>query len=168
MSSSIPPTFYFDGIQYNSDFFKSSTDALTLDYANDNYLSRVGAPTSIASNTTFTGNTNFSSDVSFNYLSSPPHCSIPPINPNDLTNKAYVDAQAPLTAFQLFCNYTETYTTSTPTTYKRLSNTEVFTPTVVPFTISAIGDQFVVGFFNLINTLSLGNSIPPGNWTLNC
>jgi hypothetical protein len=117
---------------------------------------------------TVQGQGNFNNDVNFNYLNSPPHCSIPPTSANDLCNKAYVDSQAPLTAFQLFCNYSQTYTTPTPTTYKLLSDTEVFSPTVLPFTISAIGTQYITGFFNSILTLNIGSIIPPGNWTFNC
>ena len=70
MSSSVPPTYFFNGIQYNSDFFKSSTAPVTLDYATGNYLSRVGVPTSIASSTNFTGNLVIAGDVNFNNYTS--------------------------------------------------------------------------------------------------
>ena len=55
MTSVNPPTYYFNGIQYNSEFFKSSSDCINLSEANSKYLSRQGNPTSIATSTTFTG-----------------------------------------------------------------------------------------------------------------
>ena len=55
MTSENHPTYYFNGIQYNSEFFKSSSDCINLSEANSKYLSRQGNPTSIATSTTFTG-----------------------------------------------------------------------------------------------------------------
>jgi hypothetical protein len=55
MSSISPPLFSFSGINYNPAFFTSSDSAITLNYANTNYLKRVGTPNSVASATTFTG-----------------------------------------------------------------------------------------------------------------
>jgi hypothetical protein len=170
MSSTIPPTYYFNGIQYNSDFFKSSTDGVTLDYAENNYLSRTGAPTSIASNTNFTGDLTIAGQVNFNNLSSPPHCSTLPSNDNDLCNRLYVDSQAALTAYQLYFNYSETFTTPAPAsiTYKKLNPLQVASPYTLPWTISAVGDQFIAGFFNTLVGENIPTSIPAGVWTMLC
>jgi len=52
---------YFSGINYNPSFFTSQS-GISLAYATNNYLQRVGTnPTSIATNTTFTGGLNASS-----------------------------------------------------------------------------------------------------------
>ena len=66
MTSVPPPKYYFNGIQYNSNFFTSSTSGITMDYGNSHYLARTGAPTSIASNTYFTGDLNISGQTVFN------------------------------------------------------------------------------------------------------
>jgi hypothetical protein len=53
MTSVNPPTYYFNGIQYNSAFFNSSSDCITLSQADSKYLGRQGNPISIATSTTF-------------------------------------------------------------------------------------------------------------------
>lgn len=112
---------------------------------------------------TFTSEIDFNGPVFFNDLDTPPHCEAVPINANDLCNKAYVDAQAPLTAFQLFCNQSETFTPA----YKTLSTTETFVPTTIAFTVNNTADVLISSFINTLSNLQLPNSIPPGNWTLN-
>jgi len=56
MTSSIPPNPWFSTINFNESFFASNTSSITLQYANANYLKRVGIATSVASNTSFSGN----------------------------------------------------------------------------------------------------------------
>lgn len=55
----VPP--YFNGVIYNSNQFTQTTGFITLNYANANYLKRVGAPISIATTTTFSGATQTTS-----------------------------------------------------------------------------------------------------------
>ena len=167
MAQYLPPTENLP--IFDTSVFNINDTGLTLSEANSLFLRYpIAQGTETLQAVNVNGAAIFNNDVSFDYLNTPPHCSIPPINSNDLCNKAYVDSQAPLTAFQLFCNYSQTYTTPTPTTYKLLSDAEVFTPTVLPFTISTIGTQYITGFFNSISTLNIGSNIPPGNWTFNC
>ena len=59
-----PPLFYFDGITYDPAFFPS-TNYITLDFANNQYLARVGIAVSIATLTAFNGLVNFNSSVFF-------------------------------------------------------------------------------------------------------
>jgi len=54
MSEQNPPTFYFTNINYNSQFFIDGNSSISQSQLN-NYLLRIGSPTSIATNTTFTG-----------------------------------------------------------------------------------------------------------------
>lgn len=155
---------------FDSGLFNSSNQSyLTFTQAQANFLSYpIAQGTETLQAVNVNGSANFNNDVSFNYLNTPPHCSIPPTQANDLCNKAYVDSQAPLTAYQLFCNYTSTFTTPTPITYKLLSSVQDINPTTLPFTITTIGNQYITGFFNLLSTLQLGTTIPAGNWTFNC
>ena len=51
-----PPLQYFQGIIYNPDFFTSISSYITLSYANQNYLTRVGTSLSASSLTQFAGN----------------------------------------------------------------------------------------------------------------
>ena len=51
-----PPLQYFQGIIYNPDFFTSVSSYITLSYANQNYLTRVGTSLSASSLTQFAGN----------------------------------------------------------------------------------------------------------------
>ena len=149
-----------------SDFFKSSTAPVTLDYATENYLSRVGVPTSIASSTNFTGDLVIAGDVNFNNLSSPPHCEAVAVSNNDLVNKLYVDTVAPRVAYIVYLNYSETFITTTPNTYKKLSSTEIFANQTVPFTTTNGTPLLIASFFNTITSLKFSNPIPAGNWTL--
>lgn len=115
---------------------------------------------------TFSNTIDFDGPVFFNDIDTPPHCEAVPVNLNDLCNKAYVDAQAPLTAFQLFCNFSQE--PSPPYGgYKVLSSSEVFTPSFVPFTVNNTADVLIASFINTLATLQMPNTIPPGNWTLN-
>ena len=124
------------------------------------YLKRQGLATSVATETTFTGL------VSFNSLTSPPHCSAVAVNPNDLANKAYVDALAPQTSYIVFLNYTQTFTTSTPTIYKKLNPLTNNTPTLVPFHTVNTTPLLIAGFFNTKADLKFANTIPAGLWNL--
>jgi len=55
MSSTYSPPYpYFNGINYNSQFFTASSQGLTQSQGDIRYLGRTGNPTSIATNTTFT------------------------------------------------------------------------------------------------------------------
>jgi hypothetical protein len=56
MASYPPPLQYFQGIIYNPDFFTSISSYITLNYANQNYLTRVGTSLSASSLTQFAGN----------------------------------------------------------------------------------------------------------------
>lgn len=54
MSSIQPPVYYFNGINYNSQFFNtSSTSGISQNFANANYLSKVLTTTSTSPSTTF-------------------------------------------------------------------------------------------------------------------
>lgn len=56
MSSTYSPPYpYFNGINYNSQFFTASSQGLTQSQGDIRYLGRTGNPTSIATNTIFTG-----------------------------------------------------------------------------------------------------------------
>ena len=134
-------------------------------FRNDNpysdlYLARIGLATSEAVQTDFSGLVNF------NNISTPPHCSAVPINPNDLCNKAFVEALAPQTSYIVYLNYTETFTTTTPTIYKKLNPLEVYTPTLVPFATTNTTPVLIAGFFNTKTDLLFADVIPPGNWNL--
>jgi len=79
MSSITPPEYYFNGIDYNSQFFNtSSTSGVSINYANTNYLKRRGTATSIASGTLFNntvtiGNSNLlQTGVNLNLLNATP------------------------------------------------------------------------------------------------
>jgi len=134
-------------------------------FRNDNpysdiYLARKGLATSEATETSFSGL------VSFNSLTSPPHCSAVAVNPNDLANKAYVDALAPQTSYIVFLNYSQTFTTSTPTIYKKLNPLTNNTPTTVPFHTVNTTPLLIAGFFNTKSDLKFANTIPAGLWNL--
>ena len=55
MTTNNPPTFYFNGIDFNDAFYIPSSTGITLSYANSNYLARQGTATSIATSTSFSG-----------------------------------------------------------------------------------------------------------------
>lgn len=126
----------------------------------DIYLARKGIATSVASLTSFSG------EVDFNNLATAPHCSAVPVNGNDLANKAYVDALAPQTSYIVYLNWTESFITTTPTTYKKLNPLEVFTPTTVALTTTNTTPVLIGGFFNSKADLLFADVIPPGNWNL--
>jgi len=134
-------------------------------FRNDNpysdlYLARKGIATSEATSTSFSG------EVNFNNISTPPHCSAVPIEGNDLANKAYVDALAPQTSYIVFLNWTQTYTTPTPTIYKKLNPDENYTPTTVAIATTNLTPVLIGGFFNSKAALLFADVIPPGNWNL--
>lgn len=124
------------------------------------YLKRQGLATSVATETSFSGLVNF------NNLATPPHCSATPTNPNDLANKAYVDALAPQTSYIVYLNYSQTFTTSTPTIYKKLNPLTQNTPTLVTFHTLNTTPLLIAGFFNTKADLKFANSIPAGLWNL--
>jgi len=126
----------------------------------DFYLKRQGLATSVATETSFSGLVNF------NNLATPPHCSAVPTDPNDLANKAYVDALAPKTAYIVYLNYSQTFTTSTPTIYKKLNPLTNNTPTTVALATSNTVPQLIAGFFNTKADLKFANIIPTGDWNL--
>jgi len=126
----------------------------------DIYLARTGIATSEAIIKSFSG------EVDFNNLATPPHCSATPLDGNDLANKAYVDSQAPLTSYIVYLNYTETFTTSTPTVYKKLNPDENYTPTSVAIATTNTTPVLIAGFFNTKAALLFSDTIPPGNWNL--
>ena len=126
----------------------------------DFYLKRQGLATSIAEETSFSGLVNF------NNLATPPHCSAVPTDPNDLANKAYVDALAPQTAYIVYLNYSQTFTTSTPTIYKKLNPLTNNTPTTIPLFTTNTVPQLIAGFFNTKADLKFANIIPTGVWNL--
>lgn len=124
------------------------------------YLKRKGLATSVATETSFSGL------VSFNNLSTPPHCSAGPIDPNDLCNKAYVDSQAPKTSYIVYLNYSQTFTTSTPTIYKKLNPLTNNTPTTVAINTTNTTPVLIAGFFNTKADLKFANTIPVGQFNL--
>ena len=124
------------------------------------YLKRQGLATSVATETSFSGL------VSFNSLTTPPHCQAVCVNPNDLANKAYVDSIGPKTSYIVYLNYSQTFTTSTPTIYKKLNPLTNNTPTQVPFQTLNTTPLLIAGFFNTKADLKFANSIPAGLWTL--
>lgn len=72
MSTGEPPTYNFAGLQFNDAFFNSSTTTdggITPAYAKKQYLARVGAPNSIATDTTFLGNLSVNSLLKTNNIS---------------------------------------------------------------------------------------------------
>lgn len=124
-----------------------------LDGASSNLQTQLDSKASLTEDQTFTGQNEFSVA---------PHCAAPPLTYNDLANKGYVDSQAPLTAYQVFCNYSQSFDLN----YKTLSSVENYTATTVPFSITAIGDQLIASFINTKTALFFPNTIPPGNWGL--
>lgn len=58
MATNSFPSPYFSGIIYNSNQFANVNGYVTLAYANNQYLARVGNPTSVALSTTFNGYLN--------------------------------------------------------------------------------------------------------------
>jgi len=126
----------------------------------DFYLKRQGLATSVATETSFSGLVNF------NNLATPPHCSAVPTDPNDLANKAYVDALAPQTSYIVFLNYSQTFTTSTPTIYKKLNPLTNNTPTSIAIHTINTTPLLIAGFFNTKADLKFANSIPAGLWNL--
>lgn len=126
----------------------------------DFYLKRQGLATSVATETSFSGLVNF------NNLATPPHCSAVPTDPNDLANKAYVDALAPKTAYIVYLNYSQTFTTSTPTIYKKLNPLTNNTPTTIALATINTVPQLIAGFFNTKADLKFANIIPTGDWNL--
>jgi hypothetical protein len=134
-------------------------------FRNDNpysdiYLARKGIATSEATETSFSGLVNF------NNLATPPHCSATPTDPNDLANKAYVDALSPMTSYIVFLNYSQTFTTSTPTVYKKLNPLTNNTPTTVAIHTTNTTPLLIAGFFNTKADLKFANTIPAGLWSL--
>jgi hypothetical protein len=115
------------------------------------------------------GDATFTGTVAFNNITTPPHCSAVPQEPNDLCNKQYVDSQSARSAYQLFFNRSENITTPPPASnfYRLLSSNQVIFPVTQPWSISAVGYQLVGSFFNTLSALNLeGTSIPAGVWTL--
>lgn len=151
-----PPTENLSIFDY-SQFMTVTGEGLTQGQADSLYLGRIGSATSIASDTSFSG------VVNFNSLSAAPSCLSAPVAQTDLCNKSYVDSQAPLTAFNLFCNYSAAYGG-----YKLLDTNEVYTQSTLSFTTVNTTAVFVAGFFNSLTALNFGTSIPPGNWSLLC
>lgn len=170
MADYVPPTQIlpiFDSTVFTS----AQNEYLTYNEATGLFLT---FPTAQGAETlqaiTVQGVADFSGDVNFNNISTPPHCIALPSNANDLCNKQYVDSQAPLTSYQLFFNYSETFTTPAPASviYKKLNSLEILTPTPIAFTISTIGSQLIAGFFNSLAGLNISTSIPAGLWTILC
>jgi hypothetical protein len=126
----------------------------------DFYLKRKGIATSEATETSFSGL------VSFNSLDTPPHCAAVPVNPNDIANKSYVDSLAPQTSYIVYLNYSQTFTTSTPTIYKKLNPLTNNTPTTVAIHTTNTTPLLIAGFFNTKADLKFANSIPAGLWSL--
>ena len=60
--NNIPPTQFFDGINYNPSFF-SNNSGISLAYGTINYLSRIGAASSLAITTTFSGIVNINNGL---------------------------------------------------------------------------------------------------------
>ena len=55
MSSSLPPSEYFEGIGFNLSFYTSASDSVTLEYINANFLKSTGYAYSRAIATSFSG-----------------------------------------------------------------------------------------------------------------
>ena len=67
MATASPPLYFFPGIGYNDAFFNTNTSAgggITQSYEDNQYLARVGLPTSRATTTTFLGGVNINGTLS--------------------------------------------------------------------------------------------------------
>lgn len=169
MSNSLPPR---ENVPiFDSGLFNTNSDPLTYADAVTKFLTFPTAQgTETLLDVNIIGTADFAGIVNFNSIISPPHCAILPSNENDLCNKLYVDSQSALTAYQLYLNYSATFTTPAPASvaYKTLSQTQVPTPATIPFTISVVGSQLIAGFFNTLTSINVPLIIPAGVWTLLC
>jgi hypothetical protein len=108
----------------------------------------------------------FAGDVTFTNIS-PPHTNALPIAPDDICNKLYVDSKSGLSALQLFFNYTQTFTTPLPITYKLLSSTETLINTPIAWSITSSSvDVLIAGFYNSLVGMNIPTYIPAGIWTM--
>jgi hypothetical protein len=64
MSANNPPNPYFNNINFNSSYFSSISDFITLTYANTHYLLSYGNATSTATTTQFTGSVGIGATAS--------------------------------------------------------------------------------------------------------
>lgn len=113
--------------------------------------------------------TDFTEEVNFLFADSPPHCAIVPENPNDLTNKLYVDTKVIASGGgqQMYFNQS---VASTPLPYKALGTTIVVapqqiltTPQLNPF----LGVPQVIAQFITEPSYPNITTLPAGIWTAN-
>lgn len=110
----------------------------------------------------------FTGEVEFADEFTAPHCSIYPVNGNDLCNKAYVDSIGLVTSAgkNLFLNYSEAGLTAG---YKLLSVDELIADQNVSTTIpGSVIDYGITQYNNSFSGLGgLSKTIPAGVWSVN-
>ena len=174
MASNLPPSENLP--IFDSGVFNTGNDALTYNSAVSKFLTfpvAQGTETFSDINTlgNITGNNaTFSGIVDFTNISSPPHCSATPSAINDLCNKQYVDSQSALTAYQLYFNYSQSYTVPSGATYNLLTQTDLITSpnTGIAWATSGTTRVLLGAFFNSLVGINIPTSIPAGIWTLLC
>ena len=111
--------------------------------------------------------TDFTGDVNFTFEDSPPHCAIVPENPNDLTNKLYVDTKVIASGGgqQMYFNYSVASTLP----YKALGTTIVVAPQQIITTpqLNPLGVPQVIAQFITETTYPNITTLPAGIWTAN-
>jgi len=113
--------------------------------------------------------TDFTNDVNFLFADSPPHCSIVPDNPNDLTNKLYVDTKVIASGGgqQMYFNQS---VSSTPSPYKALGTTIVVASQQILTTLQLnpfLGVPQVIAQFITETSYPNITTLPAGIWTAN-
>ena len=139
----------------------------TLSYANGLSTNQIQSNT--GSNLQVVSATDFTQDVNFTFADSPPHCSIVPENPNDLTNKLYVDTKVIASGGgqQMYFNYS---VSSTPSPNKSLGTTIVVTGRQTLTTLQLnpfLGVPQVIASFITETSYPNVTTIPAGIWTAN-
>jgi hypothetical protein len=90
MTQQNPPDWNFSNIIYNPQFYDNPNDSLTQTLADQRYLQRIGAPTSLATTTTF-NNAIIANDITVNNLPIT-NTTTTLINSNNLMPKYYIDS----------------------------------------------------------------------------
>ena len=149
MSSNVPPIYSFSGINFNPAYFSSIGSYITLNYANSNYLKRVGVATSVATTTTFSGSLSTQLNSTFNSVN---------IGKGTGSNTTIVGNAA--TAINNYC-------TSIGGNSNSAGSTIIGCATALGFQSNAVGDGALAVGYNAvatINAVALGsNSIAGDN-----
>jgi len=122
------PTFYFNGIDYNPNFYNTSSNTTNL----NNYLLRIGNPISNALSTTFSNNVSINGTLTIisNYITGLTNISTTPItsdNSTKIASTAYVKNQGYVTSIGIQSNNniwtgTNSFNVSLPTTILTATN----------------------------------------------